>query len=128
MCEQAEEIQRAWLPIIGDLCIHNHNIQWLLRFKKDIDRIDKNIDKWLPTQEQLQEMINWDSVIQKSQCNQMWKKNYREGVMLVELIDFYRMAINRQNDFNEVWLAFVMKEKYNKIWTGEKWVKHEDNN
>jgi len=29
------------------------------------------------------------------------------------------------NSMNELWLAFVMHEKYQKIWTGEKWVKAE---
>ena len=24
---------------------------------------------------------------------------------------------------NELWLAFVMHEKYHKVWTGEKWAK-----
>ena len=27
----------------------------------------------------------------------------------------------RLNSMEQLWLAFVMKEKYNKIWNGEKW-------
>jgi len=29
----------------------------------------------------------------------------------------------KEATLNELWLAFVMHEKYHKIWTGEKWVK-----
>jgi hypothetical protein len=70
-------------------------------------------------------MVNWDDIIKKSSCNQLWKKDYQVGTILIELIDFYKFAENRQDSFNELWLAFVMKEKYNKIWNGKDWVKNE---
>ena len=30
------------------------------------------------------------------------------------------------NNLNELWLAFVMKECYNKVWLKGRWVKNED--
>lgn len=29
------------------------------------------------------------------------------------------------NSIEQLWLAFVMKEKYNKIWSGKNWIKQE---
>ena len=29
---------------------------------------------------------------------------------------------NKYKDFKELWFAFAMYEKYNKVWTGEKWI------
>lgn len=45
---------------------------------------------------------------------------------LKPLVEFTRTkAFYRSRPFeslNELWLAFVMKEKYHKIWTGEEWI------
>jgi len=102
MCEQAEEIQKEWLPVIGDLCIHDHNIRWLIRFKKDIDRIDKNIDKWLPTQEQL-----WDML---------------EGTVLEKLDNFMaNLTVTVYETVQEHLLNHVMEHNYGKMWLNKKW-------
>jgi len=66
---------------------------------------------WLPTQEQLQEMVLTDT---------------RTPVGLLSLLssqissiygNFSRMSMN------QLWLALVMKELYLKVWSGTEWVK-----
>jgi len=71
---------------------------------------------YLPTQERLQEMIN-------AYCNYHRINLIHEFVHL----DAHEYGWNKWCEFvndasmNELWLAFVMHEKYHKIWTGEKW-------
>ena len=68
---------------------------------------------WLPTQTQLQEIIEGDSV---------------DSIFfftLEKLSDFAICNDNYVKDFNsmeQLWLAFVMKEKYNKVWSDGEWV------
>jgi len=110
MCEQAEEIQKLWKPVDWDRFI----------FKNDktvglgcghIKSYMKVWYIWLPTQEQFQEM--------------MTKQGYFRFT-LIELFyhfanDIFKTNSSQKFSMNELWLAFVMKEKYHKIWTGEKW-------
>ena len=64
---------------------------------------------YLPTQEQLQEMIGvYDVLISTKVINNML------------------MLKNQFRSVQELLLAYVMKFKYHKFWTGEKWVKAND--
>lgn len=126
MCKKAEEIQREWKPELGDrywntfwkLCEYNYSeVICSSSFEKgDIDEKVKNI--WLPTQEQLQEMIEWERE------TGLWGKF---SGLWVELELQYSEKIYRFTCYNELWLAYVMWEKYQKIWDDEKeeWVKGE---
>ena len=78
---------------------------------------------YLPTQEQLQEMVKTPHV-------------WRLGGLLENIYNFSENKYSYEelpknyvfenfNDMNELWLAFVMYEKYSKVWTGEKWMKAE---
>ena len=135
-CEQAEEIQKAWKPKMGDWVSYNNTIQVLdtqpvynevMLYYNDLiinnaicdkkieihkHRITKDKMFYLPTQEQLQEMIKL-------------KHDPYCGALLSKFYDWYNKNYISLESMNELWLAFVMKEKYNKIWTGEKWVKAE---
>lgn len=66
-----------------------------------------------PTQEELQEIILKDN----------------EGAPLILILGmFFNWAKVQKRiylDFNELWFAFVVKEKYNKVWTGNEWVDEE---
>lgn len=71
---------------------------------------------WLPRQDQLQEMespkgftgfIDW----------QGWLKNIYPD----QENPFDTRAV-RFHSWEQLWLAFVMKEKYNKVWDGGDWV------
>ena len=63
---------------------------------------------WLPRQDQLQEMVDWGTSFTNADINfDVWKK---DNVLLN-----YRSR-------KQLWLAFVMKEKFNKQWVDGKWV------
>ncbi len=112
MCEQAKMIQELWrnpfrakygdmywkgdkylmIPSACELCIVSNFIPE--------DEI------WLPTQEQLQEilgnpLVNLDGTLR------------RLATMFLISNDYI--------SWNEFWLMVVMHEKYNKVWTGDKW-------
>lgn len=64
---------------------------------------------WLPRQDQLQEMV-----IGKVE---MWTTaitGLHNLAKFAETIEFGSME--------QLWLAFVMKEKYSKVWNGDEWV------
>lgn len=78
--------------------------------------IDKEIKKfiWLPRQDQLQEMVKskafsyyhlWCKMYQYFSCSEN-PYGVKIGLMSME----------------QLWLAFVMREKYHKTWNGEDWV------
>ena len=90
---------------------------------------------WLPRQDQLQEMVgnNWvqnmvgcyDFAFQLSAgacapcINEKLLESWQSGG------DFYKECLNnlstKYKSMEQLWLAFVMKEKFNKTWDGEKW-------
>jgi len=35
---------------------------------------------------------------------------------------FYNADIDEDSSMEQLWLAFVMKEKYGKVWNGEEWI------
>ena len=89
---------------------------------------------YLPTQERLQEMIL--PIFFKMFSTTHALRNDSSFIYRM-IIEKFQRWINRSspsfdeymamfNNLNELWLAFVMKEKYHKIWTGEKWVKADD--
>jgi len=129
MCEQAEEIQKLMPYILTSthlkgnifICTDKYSANFFYRMETLIDTGDevgssiygatKNI--WLPTQEQLQEMW-WDK---DSALHP--KDMFRRFSLTLDINeDYFYLFLSP----NELWLAVVMKEKYHKIWTGEKWV------
>jgi len=79
---------------------------------------------WLPRQDQLQEMV-----IEKGEW--ITDEIYRlvcDFSTFVEVICVMGRGDYRLRDFKsyeQLWLAFVMREKYGKVWNGEDWVKSE---
>jgi len=139
MCEQAEEIQKAWEPKAGDYVQLKNNRQIYLISSVEKSKDKKKVvfytniingnDSWcyieffkdnfvyLPTQEQLQEMI---IPILRRKFKDFWDMERINIWMIQHFINFMH-DIDYLDTLNELWLAFVMYEKYNKIWTGEKW-------
>jgi len=126
MCEKAEEIQKIKSNKMGDWYNLKYDGVVALGEKYEYSIAEWDIRRlegiWLPTQEQLQEIIQ-----KYYQCNPNIK-GLKCGdsinlFMLKRFLDF--TAENRKLvwDINSLWLAFVMKEHWNKIWTGEEWVK-----
>lgn len=143
MCEKAKKIQdlrpfgKAWIQ--GDAFITEGKLtkfRVAARHRKDI---------WLPSQGQLQEMIGdrpnhpWDLAYMFGLFCHPWKRikgqlsgfpaeYYEDGIVPDPLPE---IVLNQgQLDYpkkftsmEQLWLAFVMKEKHNKAWNGEDWVK-----
>ena len=126
MCEKAREIKEFWKPGIEansyyrkerkgiDLFLP-HQQTWLYTMKKRhcIEAYQDYI--WLPTQEQLQEMVFPDNWIPRECMSIMRKFQF-----------FYEQTCDAFTSWNELWLAFVMHEKYHKIWNGREWKEVEE--
>ena len=126
MCEKAEEIQKIWKPRVGDLAWRGTKYlptKDACGYLTDVDVFDTQGYKargsvWLPRQDQLQEMVNEGSVefltrrfnkFALDECHIMSGSCHLNGFAVFETLE-------------QLWLAFVMKEKYNKIWNGTDWV------
>jgi len=115
MCEKAEEIQTTWEPIDGDYVyrVIGQHKQLLPRVSIVNSRAywPKGVQVWLPRQDQLQEML--------------LKPTNTQFDSILRLLNFFSIfvAVNTNlTSMEQLWLAFVMKEKYNKVWSGEEWV------
>uniref|UniRef100_A0A6M3KXM3 Uncharacterized protein n=1 Tax=viral metagenome TaxID=1070528 RepID=A0A6M3KXM3_9ZZZZ len=124
MCEKAEEIQASRKFECGDCMVTGDNLIMIRRLSDEGDYFlasllprghnfllisNKNVI-WLPRQDQLQEMvIDADYAMSYLTRIMDWA-----GITLAKyLLQFTSME--------QLWLAFVMKEKYGKVWDGEKW-------
>ena len=118
-CEVNEDLQEEWEQTVGDIYIYERDIEsgcyfYITEHKKHMNAI------WLPTLEQLFEMVDWDNY-KIAKC----KKEYfcwcadLTKVFNAELGDHYLLF--EFESIQEVILSIVMKEKYHKVWTGEKW-------
>lgn len=72
---------------------------------------------WLPRQDQLQKMVDWKRFdeITIGWHTSPYKMTWQDDPLHEE-------GVNGES-MEQLWLAFVMKEKYNKIWNGKDWVK-----
>lgn len=129
MCEKAEEIQILWKskegdfywyfsdddPNIGhDAVVDRLDLDWL----DDGDKWFENQCWWLPRQDQLQEMI-YNPANLNAVCAMFeeisefgWSFPYTDNSGKTNGIEL--------NSGEQLWLAFVMKEKFNKTWNDEK--------
>ena len=77
---------------------------------------------WLPRQDQLQEMV---LPVLKEKHNKIYdlKAMNRQANWFWALFSLWMQKDEFQsNSMEQLWLAFVMKEKYGKTWSGEDWV------
>lgn len=68
---------------------------------------------WLPTQEQLQGMVKRGDLL-----NEIYWWTRDKGC-----VDWQTAYSKQFTSMRTLWLAFVMHEKYQKVWSGETWVK-----
>lgn len=128
MCEKAKEIQTEittphyhqfhmgdWYMSLPEICVGCVGIGDAFYFS-DLHKKNMPIKFiWLPRQDQLQEMMcEWSGV----KTNPGWS--------ILHALDRW-LSKNLRGDMHywsteQLWLAFVMKEKYNKVWTGKDWV------
>jgi len=142
MCEKAVEIQEGhiqlgdYFAIIGsdegDLDGVNlfHDGKCVKRVVEPYDSLDvqdailafggKYI--WLPRQDQLQEMVTGKGVLSGDWLDVLDHFVMDEGG-LFDFFDAHRIdeTYNYVKSMEQLWLAFVMKEKYKKVWDGEEW-------
>jgi len=131
MCEKATEIQKKWKPKGADFMFNTAVEECcFIRVERTQDRrykdyyMDYNEDRflWLPRQDQLQEMVkDWDtpsSMFITGVPGLFWSDETGYSKEDDKLFDYY----SEFNSFEQLWLAFVMKEKYNKVWNGTDWI------
>jgi hypothetical protein len=78
---------------------------------------------WLPRQDQLQEMIEYltDYDFELTSNGTEWFLRY---TAILRNLDRERIEgeIEYATSMEQLWLAFVMKEKYQKMWNGKEWI------
>jgi len=68
--------------------------------------VSEDVECWLPRQDQLQEIVDMDYV----------------GSHIEDIKHFYTFSdVGTESTWEQLWLAFVMKKKYNKEWKGNDW-------
>jgi len=114
MCEKAEEIQEGHQPSKEATFIRQDggvvmdgggNIFFI--------KIPGESFVWLPHQDELQEML--PEFIERAGFVNAVANSFADFVNG----ELYALPFRT---FEQFWLAFVMKEKYDKIWTGEDWI------
>lgn len=115
MCEKAEEIQKRWGAVKGDVyCFKGENYD---SSSMGYIPYKQKAAVWLPRQDQLQEMVrNMPVDLPLSAIG--WIGKFYQWC-----VDEMEHVTPMKNSMEQLWLAFVMKEKYNKVWTGKEWVK-----
>jgi len=143
MCEQAEEIQKSYTKCnMGDY-IHDENHTWFSTFiwheglnnniwewvqetakqkrglpKEKYNLLTRNYI-WLPTQEQLQEILFESKDLNLAD----WFAVFFDKYFYIDKIDLVKPQerTKKFHSFKELWFNLVMCELYNKTWTGKKW-------
>ena len=116
MCEKAGEIQtesyRCLMP--DDMVAHRfaHYITTIWRHERgSMTTIPySQTFIWLPRQDQLQEMV-----LESNHPDELLK-------IIGHFHDFACGVTPQFDSMEQLWLAFVMKEKYKKTWNGEEWI------
>jgi hypothetical protein len=135
MCEKAVEIQEARIKQRGDYYFHVTNLYIL----ESVDPRDKQMlyiinlgyaddrsveftePTWLPRQDQLQEILEATyDLVNLFIAFTDWAK----GTLAGEHGNRYKESEleGKFNSMEQLWLAFVMSEKFNKVWNGKEWV------
>ena len=133
MCKKAREIQKlakvedgSWFFCeCKDIKNYPHGYGLNLGSESDADNgneklIDSSTDTWLPSQEQLQEIYGEDlfkictSFSEFCMSSYVMKSTKQPGSKPLAMYVF--------KNTNQLWLAFVMKEKFNKIWKDKEWI------
>lgn len=70
---------------------------------------------WLPRQDQLQEMIKTNNIV--NLCHSF----YSQMLLYNNCGDYIYPDLDEFTSMEQLWLAFVMKEKWNKQWLNGEW-------
>lgn len=124
MCGKAERIQldhiykegdwfcwRGKVVCLGHYVPMSNTIVTPGGYDYDFQDIDYADCIWLPTQAQLQKMLGFETYELLDICAES------DGIMWQALHDY-------ANSMEQLWLAFVMKEKYSKQWIKGEWIEN----
>ncbi len=120
-CEKAVEVQELFKATDGDFYIENvyrkkglvetANGGWTTSERKNFDGV------WLPRQDQLQ------GIVEKHKRQGHIEQRFHEFCKSLPEHDKNRIYyLNLGWSMEQLWLAFVMKEKFNKTWDGKEWI------
>jgi len=118
MCCKADEIQKMWIVTDGDFYIVKKSKKaklFILNYWESRNDVSepKSLFFWIPRLDQLQEMIDW----MKWECRIVKKDQFE--------LHYINIAGEQHRTFvcgktmEQLWLAFVMSEKYGRIWNEE---------
>lgn len=104
---------KCWASLIDGY--HEICIEGLLRdFSEDVI--------WLPRQDQLQDiLINNDNFTYLVDDFQIWV--YQQQGFIYDILSGREEKLFKSME--QLWLGFIMKENYNKVWNGEDWIIYE---
>ncbi len=108
MCEKAEEIQPGELNP-GDFYVTKMNVYNYIHRICSVQMRRRFFQIRLHRQDQLQEMLMVNGNL-TALMQDLWRYASKEFDL-----DWSKSTME------QLWLAFVMKEKYNKIWNGKEW-------
>lgn len=79
---------------------------------------------WLPRQDELQEMVDEGNVLELLSAFDCFIYTDFKIAPQNNLIQrrFWNLYVTQFTSMEQLWLAFVMKEKYNKTWENGKWI------
>jgi len=125
MCGKATEIQKNIKVELGTFYFSKQSNEEYNNYVYSMfDRWDEEYNDdavWLPRQDQLQEMLNGIGMSKKAKFRyhnmiHILYTRYLSNKSSVEIMDYWRQF----KSMEQLWLAFVMIEKYNKIWITNK--------
>lgn len=124
MCQQATEIQAAWVPQPGDYCIGNEYEGFIQFGTPAIGDCPAGIT-WDNENNHSEPRADVICLFRQDQLQEMYGQFGLQS-MCAALYNFSTSAVGSTitiaGSMEQLWLAFVMWEKYNKTWNGEDWV------
>ena len=151
MCEKAEEIQKVYEPTEGDFIWVREEDYWdcydevdgcifvvfdsdgdlcfdagvscgrstdyeNIGYAVELSEVERRV--WLPRQDQLQDIVR-SKILHTDAIGAVWKLYNAVGPNRTGLYGKLR-------SLEQVWLVFVMEEKYKKVWDGKEWIEAGD--
>lgn len=140
MCKKAQELQQEWKPEDFDFYIlkqEDDNYGMCGLDRSDIQIVDIGYSEadvnsfeykteydyyktrciWMPRQDQLQEIMEPDKSKVYLIIEDVIKQKYYDS----SKNDFFT-ATDLYSSMEQLWLAYVMKDKFGKIWDGNQWI------
>lgn len=122
MCAGADEVQTAWEPQEGDFISYLDFagcIDCNTGYHKPYDYYTSHGAIWLPRQDQLQNLI-FKGDVYCYRCHNI----FCGWITTTGGPDKFYAHIykDRFSSMEQLWLAFVMKDSFGKMWDGKEWI------